>query len=90
MERIREAVQRARQQRGPDAPVGITTGARRVFSPVDVDVHGPGEIVYSTTRSIPVPMRDQRANRIVSGFEPCAFTEAYKILSTQVAQKVHS
>jgi capsular exopolysaccharide synthesis family protein len=88
MERIREAVQRARQQRGPDAPVGITTGARRVFSPVDVDVHGPGEIVYSTTRSIPVPMRDQRANRIVSGFEPCAFTEAYKILSTQVAQKL--
>jgi capsular exopolysaccharide synthesis family protein len=70
------------------APVGITPGARPVFSHVDADVHEPREIVYSTTRSIPVPMRDQRANRLVSGFEPCAFTEAYKILSTQVAQRL--
>ena len=88
MERIREAVQRAREQRGSGALAGITPGARPLFSPVDVDVHEPREIVYSTTRSIPVPMRDQRANRIVSGFEPCAFTEAYKILSTQVAQRL--
>jgi Mrp family chromosome partitioning ATPase len=46
------------------------------------------EIVYTRTRSIDVSRELFRRNRIVSGFNPCLFTDAYKILSTQVSQKL--
>jgi protein-tyrosine kinase len=46
------------------------------------------DIVYTRTRSIDVPRDLLRENRVVSGFNPCFLTDAYKILSTQVSQKL--
>jgi capsular exopolysaccharide synthesis family protein len=46
------------------------------------------QIVYTRTRSIDVPRERLRASCIVSGFDQCLFTDAYKILSTQVSQKL--
>jgi len=46
------------------------------------------QIVYTRTRSVDVPRELLRASRIVSGFDQCLFTDAYKILSTQVSQKL--
>jgi protein-tyrosine kinase len=45
-------------------------------------------IVYSRTRNVEIPQETFRANRIVSGYNPCFLTDAYKILSTQVSQKL--
>ena len=46
------------------------------------------EIVYTRTRSVDVSRELLRGNRIVSGFNQCFFADAYKILSTQVSQKL--
>jgi protein-tyrosine kinase len=46
------------------------------------------QIVYTRTRTLDVPRELLRASRIVSGFDQCLFTDAYKILSTQVSQKL--
>jgi protein-tyrosine kinase len=50
----------------------------------------PHEVVYTRTRRVDVPRETLRENRIVSGFNPCFFTDAYKILSTQVGQKLRA
>src|SRR5690349_24845667 len=46
------------------------------------------DILYTRTRVIEVPREVLRNNRVVSGFEPCFYTDAYKILSTHVSQKL--
>ncbi len=45
-------------------------------------------IVYSQTRTVDISQETFRAHRIVSGYNPCFLTDAYKILSTQVSQKL--
>jgi Mrp family chromosome partitioning ATPase len=47
-------------------------------------------IVYTTTRTVEVPMQTLRANRIIAGFGPGALTDTYKILSTQVLQRMRA
>jgi len=87
MERIKEAVERARQERGSG---GIGFGRTTTQRPAqDPGVEGGlGKITYTKTRILDVPRQTFKENRIVSGLEPCAFTEAFKILSTQVSHKL--
>ena len=84
MERLKQAVERARQERDAD---GIGFGrAGRPASPPDAGIQdGFGQITYTKTRAIEVPRSTLREKRIVSGFAPCGFTEVFKILSTRVS-----
>jgi capsular exopolysaccharide synthesis family protein len=79
MERIKEALEKARQERA--ATGGALPG--RASAPVD-----PAEIVYSRTRTVPVLHGVLRANRVIAGFEPGRFTDAYRILRTQVLTRL--
>ena len=86
MERIREALQRARQERGLDR-VGFGE-SKPAAVPADGLLPADAKIVYTETRSVDVPRETLAEQRVVSGFEPCMFTDAFKILSTQVSQKL--
>jgi len=73
MERIKEAVERARQERGAGGiGFGRATGPRSAQEPGIRDDLGP--ITYTKTRTIKVPRTVLRDRRIVSGFDPCGFT----------------
>jgi protein-tyrosine kinase len=86
MERISEALQRARQERSDRSSVG--DGSR----PGSVAASGTqvavNKIVYTQTRSVDVPRGTLAEQRIVSGFDPCMFTDAFKVLSTRVSHKL--
>ena len=84
MERIREAVQRARQLRG-DPKAILVHGARPVSQRAHAGDTVPGTIDYTTTRTIAVPRGVLEENRVVAGFDPCQFSDACKVLSTRVA-----
>jgi len=85
MERIKEAVERARQERGASG-IGFGRAARPGLVPEVRSQDAPDRIVYTKTPSVEVPRSALKEKRIVSGFDPCGFTEAFKILSTQVSQ----
>jgi exopolysaccharide/PEP-CTERM locus tyrosine autokinase len=88
MERIKQALERARAEReGQPAP------AAAAAQPAPVPAAAPAEtptdqITYSQTRHVEVSATELRAKRVVSAFEPCAFTDAYKMLRTQVLQRL--
>ncbi len=86
MERIREAVQRARQERGGDAIGFGAPASRRATS--DVVPSDSRPINYTKTQTIEVARAAMKEKRIVRGFDPCGFTDAFKILSTQVSHKL--
>ena len=81
MERIKQALERAREERlrtsGVEAP-STTSGATQAT----------GEILYTRSRSADAPKGLLREQRVVSAFENGEFTDAYKILSTQVLHKL--
>lgn len=85
MERIRTALEKARGER---AHSGIGFGG----SPSSAAKGKTGgvldQIHYTQTKSIDVSRTFLRENRIVSGFEQGVYTDAYKILCTQVLQKM--
>ena len=88
MERISEALQRARQERGAErVPFGEPS---RPPAPTEGAQPGAGKIAYTTTRSVEVPRETLAKQRIVSGFDPCMFTDAFKVLSTQVSHKLRA
>lgn len=79
MERIQEALERARQERGTSAAPPIQTTASS----------GAGQqIAYQATRSVEIPRHVFRENRIVAGFGQDSFTDANKMLCTQVLQRL--
>lgn len=86
MERIREALERAREER---AHTGKGFGGSN--QPEASKARG-GEVVdrieYTQTRTIKVSRDFLREQRIVSGYEQGIFTDSYKILRTQVLQKM--
>jgi len=84
MERIKEAVERARRERNTGG-IGFGRATRPVRATETGISDGFGQIIYTKTRSVEVSRAILRAKHIVSGFDPCAFTEAFKILSTQVS-----
>ena len=84
MERIKQALERARAERaGQPAPVAVDTEPAPAVTETSVE-----KVTYSQTRHIEVSAPDLRAKRVVTGFDPCEFTDAYKMLRTQVLQRL--
>ncbi len=83
MERIKEALEKARQERAVGGGAGGGAVGRAGGAPAD-----PAEIVYSRTRTAPVLRGTLRANRVIAGFDPGPFTDAYRILRTQVLKRL--
>lgn len=79
MEKIQQALERARKQReGQDKNVSARQNhAEEVQS-----------IEYSQTRSVEGLLEKQRNNRILSAMEHGEYADAFKILSTQVIQRM--
>jgi protein-tyrosine kinase len=87
MERISEALQRARQERNSERPGFGGSSKRGSVAAEDTQV-AANKIVYTQTRSFDVSRGTLAEQRIVSGFDPCMFTDAFKVLSTQVSHKL--
>jgi exopolysaccharide/PEP-CTERM locus tyrosine autokinase len=79
MERIKQALEKARQERA----------LRQGASPApDATPGNRGETTtYTKSRSIDLDDAILRENRIITGLEPSTFTEAYNILRTQILQR---
>ena len=80
MERIKQALEMARQERETrqdNAPAPAPEPSRAAT----------GKVEYSQTRSISVEDAVLRENRIVTGLEPGPFTDACNLLRTQVLQR---
>ena len=85
MERIKQALERARAERaGQPTPIAINAAASAASAAPQ-----PQEVAYSQTRQFEVSTTRLRANRVVTEFPPCAFTDAYKMLRTQVLQRLN-
>lgn len=86
MERIKQALERARAER-EQSQSQATESAGKPASNVE---ELPGqEVKYSQTRNIEVSSTKMRSSRLVTGFDPCQFTDAYKMLRTQVLQRLN-
>ena len=84
MERIKQALERARAERARQ-PVPISSeqvSPAPTVTPVE-------KVTYSQTRHIEVSRPVLREKRVVMGFDPCEFTDAYKMLRTQVLQRLN-
>lgn len=99
MDRILQALQRSRQEDGlarprpAMAPQPEPTPLPMPESPVRGHGSGPrprsdGPIVYTRTRTIVVPDTLLRANRVITPWERGAAVDAYRVLSTQVLQRL--
>ncbi|MHB1140970.1 MAG: CpsD/CapB family tyrosine-protein kinase [Sulfuricaulis sp.] len=82
MERIKEALERARQERqqsGGSFGAAASRGASAT---------APSQIVYTQTRHAEVSNELLRGRRVISGLDPDSFSDAYRILRTQVLQRL--
>ena len=80
MERIKQALDKARQEREirqAGNPATPATAARP----------DTGTVVYDQTREITLDDNVLRENRILTGLEPGAFSDAYNLLRTQILQR---
>lgn len=91
MERIKEALERARQERG-DGPGGAPGTTRGRGAKDRAAGEGPRDqpITYTQTRSTSIDPKIARANRLVTGIDNKDVVAAYKILRTQVLQRMRS
>lgn len=79
MERIKEALERARQERG-DLPPTARSSTPAPARPADIN--------YTQTRTTKVANGLLRNHRIIAGLPHSDFADAYKILRTQVLQRL--
>ena len=87
MERISEALQRARQDRTVNRPA-FAEGPSPAFNGAATAERASTRITYTHTQCVDIPRGVFTRQRIVSGFEPCMYTDAFKILATHVSQKL--
>lgn len=80
MERIKEALERARQERS-DTPATPRP-------PVAAAAARSAEISYTQTRTTQVSAGMLRSHRIIAGLPDGAFASAYRLLRTQVLQRL--
>ena len=88
MERIKQALERAREQRSdPFSPAvaQAPTARSRDHTPAAA----PKEIVYTQTRQLEVDPEFLRRNRVISGLNDLV-AEPYKILRTKVLQRMRA
>jgi protein-tyrosine kinase len=79
MEKIQQALERARQQRQDSN--GSHEGRKKQADDVQ-------SIIYTRTQSMEGHTETQRENRILSAMEHSEYADAFKILSTQVMQRM--
>jgi capsular exopolysaccharide synthesis family protein len=79
MERIKQALDKARQERE----------IRQTGNPASSAVPRPdsGAIVYDQSQEVTLDENVLRENKILTGLEPGAFSDAYNLLRTQVLQR---
>ena len=80
MERIKQALEKARQER----QIRQGTASSPVSEPRQA---ATGSIDYQQTRSITLEDSVLKENRIVTGLAPGPFTESYNLLRTQILQR---
>lgn len=81
MERIKQALEKARQER---QKAGNIPGMSSSAGAADVSA----AVTYTHTRTAEVAKNVMQERRIISGSEQNAFTDAYKMLRTQVLQRL--
>ncbi|MCR4347337.1 MAG: CpsD/CapB family tyrosine-protein kinase [Sulfuricaulis sp.] len=81
MERIKEALERARQERQH-------AGGGANGTPMPRGGVVPAQIAYTQTRHAEVSSEFLREKRVITGRDPDTFTDAYGILRTQVLQRL--
>lgn len=79
MEYLQHALERYKQQQGPEAERSCRPAAD--LRPV------PSPIVYTSTKTVEVSEDTMRDQRLITGYEGGAFVDAYKLLRTQVLQQ---
>ncbi len=80
MERIKQALEKARLERQQSGSVSALPAASGTTT--------PGPVSYTHTRTVEVAKNLMQEKRIVSGFDQGVFTDAYKMLRTQVLQRM--
>ncbi|CUS37585.1 putative Exopolysaccharide biosynthesis related tyrosine-protein kinase [Candidatus Nitrospira nitrosa] len=80
MDRIRTALELYKDCRG-SSPSGETSGRTRAQSV-------PSSITYTRTRSLSIPHTVLRGHRVMAAHKKGPFVDAYKILRTQVTQRL--
>lgn len=80
MERIKQALEKARLERQKSGNVAAPVQSGGAAA--------PAHITYTHTRTVPIDREMLRERRIICGIEYNAFTDAYKILRTQVLQRL--
>lgn len=80
MERIKQALEKAREER-------LKTGSTPTFGAAGSPT-AAGQILYTHTRTEEVPMSFLREMRVITAIESGGFTDAYAILRTQVLQRL--
>ena len=81
MERIKQALEKARQERLSQE--AVVTLAQTAAAPT------AQEVSYSRTKTITVPKGVLEKNRIIAGVDNRQFTDAFKMLRTQVLQRLN-
>ena len=99
MERIKQALERARTERAAAVAIGSPAAAlnpasrQRRLGEVRLPVAAftdKGEINYARTRIIPVDAQRLRERRIILTLEQHAVADAYKVLRTHVLQRMRT
>jgi protein-tyrosine kinase len=85
MERIVQALERTKREQGRREPVLVDRRLESVGNPTPAV---PEEIVYTRTRSVSVSKELLRRHRVIAGTHDRAVEDAYKILCTQVRQRM--
>ena len=92
MERIKQALERARNERGtepaPTAGARATAGNIKGQGNGQGNGQGDGKIVYSQTRTFALDDKTARNNRLVTAIDNPMAVAAYKILRTKVLQRM--
>jgi protein-tyrosine kinase len=81
MERIKQALEKARLERQKSGGVHASSSSSGRSTI-------PGSVVYTQTRTMHVAKDILQDRRIITGFDQGAFIDAYKILRTQVLQRL--
>jgi protein-tyrosine kinase len=82
MERIKQALEKAREERALRQAGSASTAAASAMTGTRT-----GDLPGARTQSIELDEAVLRENRIITGLEPGPFTESYNILRTQVLQR---
>jgi exopolysaccharide/PEP-CTERM locus tyrosine autokinase len=85
MERIKEALDRARRERGGDSS-WLNSGNNSVVS--RTPAAQLGDIVYTQTRVVNVAQKTLLQNRVIDGQEQNRYSDIYKVLRTQILRKL--